>query len=131
MQRELRGNVLDPQLLQIKNALLSKVCQEDEMAMLLFSKVDAGYVPSLRELIDWFEESRKKTEFEIFVPEDNLWQFIWGSFVQFYRKGVIGSFSPNYLGPLLSDPLIADLTRLDLAHSYLVSSDLVGCKENL
>lgn len=49
------------------------------------------------------------------MPDDDLWQFMWGTVMSFCRKAFIGPYAKQYVNPLFGqNQLISDLARLDL-----------------
>ena len=51
----------------------------------------------MKELLLGFSERKELAEFDIFVPRDDLWGYIWGKTMCFVKKGLIGNISDRYV----------------------------------
>lgn len=82
-------------------------------------------IPTLAEVIEGYETAKKQAEFEVMVPEDKLWHYIWGSTIGFMKPVFLGNMTSDYLNPMLNEsPIIADLCILDLLKQELCAGNL-------
>jgi hypothetical protein len=73
----------------------------------------------MKDLLRNFQKHKSQAEFDIFVPEDDLWGYLWGNTMCFLKTGLVGNVSDRYVSSYGLEPvggrfaMIALLAQLD------------------
>lgn len=62
-------------------------------------------LPSVLNLVKAFTNAKKAAQFEILVPNDSMWNFIWGQSLSFFKFAFIGNVSLKYISSTKSEEI--------------------------
>lgn len=80
-------------------------------------------LPTVSNLVASFAHAKKAAQFEILVPNDSMWNFVWGQSLSFIKLAFIGNVSIKYISSTKSEEL-SQLIKLDHAEELLVNGQL-------